>query len=241
MNILVTSGLLFILFLGSLSINSVSAQIDPLSDIVFFQTGELNTKENQFLISDQLNIREFFNGNIIRVSGLTLEGFPYITYSKILDEQINTHGVIFMQGEFKKLNFDEKIEEETTVVEKDDDISLLLKYTQRAYSEKTVYVDVKIYEKDQNKLNDFNQNYGFISDVNINVKITNEDDQIVFSSNGTTNKNGLYETQYLIPENSKRETLILTIDAENESSATSKILQVFSLGRIPSGSSNVVP
>ena len=143
-----------------------------------------------------------------------------------------------MQGEFKKLNFDEKIEEESTVVEKDDDILLLLKYTQRAYSEKTVYVDVKIYEKDQNKLNDFNQNYGFISDVNINVKITNEDDQIVFSSNGTTNKNGLYETQYLIPENSKRETLVLTIDAENENSATSKILQIFSLGQIPDHDSN---
>jgi hypothetical protein len=238
MNILVTFGLFSILFLGGLTINSVSAQIDPLTDIVFFQTGELNTTDNQFQISDKLNIREFFNGDIIRISGLTLEGFPYITYSRVLEEQINTHGVIFIQGEFKKLNFDEKIKDETIVIEKDDDILLLLKYTQRAYSEKTLYVDVKIYDKDQNKLNDFDQNYGFISDVNINVKITNEDEQIVFSSNGVTNENGLFETQYLIPENSKRETLILTIDAENESSATSKMLQVFSLGQIPDNDSN---
>ena len=233
MNILVTFGLFFILFLGSLTINSVSAQIDPLTDIVFFQTGKLNTTDNQFQISDKLNIREFFNGDIIRISGLTLEGFPYITYSRVLEEQINTHGVIFIQGEFKKLNFDEKIKDETSVIEKDDNILLLLKYTQRAYSEKTVYVDVKIYDKDQNKLNDFNQNYGFISDVSVNVEITNEDEQIVFSSNGVTDENGLFETQYPIPENSKRETLLLTIDAENESSATSKILQVFSLGQIP--------
>jgi len=46
---------------------------------------------------------------------------------------------------------------------------LLLKYTQRAYSEKTVYVDVKIYDKDQNKLNDFDQNYGFISDGALSI------------------------------------------------------------------------
>lgn len=65
--------------------------------------------------------------------------------------------------------------------------------------------------------------------------------EIKLEEKSSRNENGLFETQYLIPENSKRETLILTIDAENESSATSKILQVFSLGRIPSGSSNVVP
>lgn len=229
------------IIIGVFMLTPVFADIDPLLDIEFLQSGILHSSENQFQISDKLDIREFFNGDIIRISGLTLEGFPYITYSRILEEQINTHGVIYIQGEFKKLNFDEKIKDETIVVEKDDNISLLVKYTQRAYSEKTVYVDVKIYDKDQNKLNDFDQNYGFISDVSINVKITNEDQQIVFSSNGVTNENGLFETQYLIPENSKRETLILTIDAENESSATSKILQVFSLGRIPSGSSNVVP
>lgn len=139
-----------------------------------------------------------------------------------------------MQGEFKKLIFDEKTPSETIVVEKDENILLLVKYTQRAYSEKYVYVDVKVYEKDQNKLNDFYLNYGFISGVDINIKFTDEDGKIVFSSNGTTNQKGLFESQYLIPENSKRETLILTIDAENEKSSMSKIFQVFSLGRMPS-------
>jgi len=230
---------IFTLFsLGCISISSASAQIDPLSDIGFFQTGKLNVAEYQFLISDNFEIRELSNGNIVRISGLTLEGFPYITYSIIGEEKINTHGIIFIQGEFKKLNFDEKTPSETIVVEKDENISVLVKYTQRAYSEKTVYVDVKVYEKDQNKLNDFDLNYGFISDVEINIKFTDEDGKIVFSSNGTTNQNGLFESQYLIPENSKRETLILTIDAENESSSTSKIFQVFSLGQIPDHDSN---
>ena len=45
------------------------------------------------------------------------------------------------------------------IVEKKEDILLLVKYSQRVYSEKIVFVDVKIYDKEQNKLNDF---YAFL-------------------------------------------------------------------------------
>ena len=69
--------------------------------------------------------------------------------------------------------------------------------------------------------------------TNIDVVITNEENQIIFSSNGTTNDKGFFETQYLIPESPKRETLSVAINAENENSVSSKILQVFKLGRIP--------
>lgn len=45
-----------VVFIG----NFAFAQIDPTSDIEFFQTGELETNENQFQISNELTIREFF-------------------------------------------------------------------------------------------------------------------------------------------------------------------------------------
>ncbi|MEK0369236.1 MAG: hypothetical protein QQN62_06515, partial [Nitrosopumilus sp.] len=73
-----------------------------------------------------------------------------------------------------------------------------------------------------------------ISNTKIEIIVINEDGQNVYSSNGITNDRGLYEMEYLIPENSKREILIVTINAENENSKSSKILQVFSLGREPS-------
>ncbi|MCV0430043.1 hypothetical protein [Nitrosopumilus sp.] len=237
MNYFIILGLFVLLFCGIMSINPVLAQIDPLSEIEFFQTGTIHTSENEFQISDLINVRGLLDDKIIRVSGLTLEGFPYITYSKILGDKIDTYGVIFIQGEFKKLNFEQVIFEDKKV-EKDENILLLVKYTQRAYSEKTIYVDVKTYDKTQNKLNEFNQNYGYISNAGINLKLTNEEGEEIFSSNGTTNQRGLFETQYLIPENSKRETLILTINAENDSSSTSKIFQIFSLGEIPDHDSN---
>ncbi len=107
-----------ILALGVFTVNSAFAQVDPLSDIVFLQTGELNTDENQFQISNDIIIREFFNGKIVRASGHTIEGFPYITYSKILNEKIETDGIIFINGEFIDLLFVEKLVQQENDIEK---------------------------------------------------------------------------------------------------------------------------
>jgi len=232
MNILVISGLFFILFLGTISIDSVSAQIDPLSEIVFFQTGELHTNNNQFQISDEFTVREFFDGNIIRISGQTIEGFPYITYSKISNENIDTHGSIFINNQFQKLSFSEKIIQTEQSVTAKDDLEIVVQYTQRAHSKQYVFIDVKIFDKEQNKHSYFNQNYGQISNVNVQVNITDENNQEVFSFEGITNDKGLIETKYLIPDNSGIEELTVTINAENGNSFSSKILQVFALGNL---------
>ena len=226
-----------IVIFGSVFLDTSYAQIDPLSEILFFQTGELNTEKNEFQISDEFTIREFFNGNIIRVSGTTIEGFPYITYSKIHDEDIDTHGIIFINGQFVKLTFIEKPIEDMPIEQKIDDLSIATQYTQRAHSKQFIFVDVKIFEHEQNKYNKFDQNFGFISDVEIQVTITNEEQEEIFSSVGISNNKGLFETKYLIPDNSKRETLTITINAENDNSSSSKIFQVFTLGNIQNSNS----
>ena len=222
--------ILLILSISMISTDDVYGQVDLLSDILFLQTGEISTAESQFQISSDVEIREFFGGNIVRISGLTIEGFPYITYSRIIDEKIDTKGIIFINGKFISLSFIEKTIETQNIVKKQDDIAILVQYTQRVYSEKFVKLDIKIFDKKQNKLNDFYQNYGHIQNTNIGITIVNEDNQEIFSSNGITNENGLFQTEYFIPENSKRETLTVTITAESENSKSSKLLQVFSLG-----------
>ncbi|MEK0320222.1 MAG: hypothetical protein QQN61_03905 [Nitrosopumilus sp.] len=234
MNFYTILAILAISTIGIYSGNLAFAQVDPLIDIEFLQTGEIRTFENQFHISNEITIREFFNGKIIRVSGQVIEGFPYITYSKILEDEIDTHGMIFIGGKFVDLNFAEKIIQEKVIIEKNDDLAIVIQYTQRIYSEKFLQIDVKIFEKERNKLNNFYQKDNSISNTNIEIIVINEDGQNVYSSNGITNDRGLYEMEYLIPENSKREILIVTINAENENSKSSKILQVFSLGREPS-------
>ena len=222
------------MILGIFTVNFAFAQIDPLIDIEFLQTGVLNTSENQFHISNEITIREFFNGNIIRVSGQVIEVFPYITYSKILEDKMNTHGMIFISGKFVDLNFEEKIIKEEIIIEKKDNLAILVQYTQRIYDKSFARIDVKIYDTEQNRLNDFNQNYGFVPNTHIEILVIDEEDQEFYSTDGIINDKELLEIEFYIPENSKRETLTVTINAENENSKSSKILQIFSLGRAPS-------
>jgi len=220
-----------ILTLGVFTLNSTYAQVDPLSDIVFLQTGELNTDENQFQISNDIVIREFFNGKIIRVSGHTIEGFPYITYSKILDEKIETDGIIFINGEFIDLLFEEKLVQQESDIEKKDDLAIVVQYSSHTYSKKYAYITMKIFDEEQNKLNNFNQKDGTIPNVDIKVLVIDGRNQEFFSSNGTTDEKGFFETRFWIPDNYKRDSLTATIDAENENSKSSKILQMYTIGK----------
>ena len=62
-------------------------------------------------------------------------------------------------------------------------------------------------------------------------------DKEVFSSSGVTNDFGFFGVEFLILDNSKRETLTVTINAENETSKLTKVLQIFSLGARPQNDS----
>src|SRR3972149_101947 len=97
--------LVILLSFGIPLLGSVTAQIEPINDVEFIQTGKLFTDKKEFTISNEINTREFFDGKIIRITGYTVEGYPYITYSKINNQQITTHGKIFTDNKFVSLIF----------------------------------------------------------------------------------------------------------------------------------------
>lgn len=224
---------IFLLFAVGLGINSAYAQIDPSSDIEFFQTGEIQTVENQFLISNEFEIREFFNGNIIRVSGQTIEGFPYIIYSKVSDEKLDTFGKIFISGKFVNLIFNEINNNQESIPEqKQDNLSILVKYSQRVYSNQDILIQIKTFDPEINTKNDFTQNYGLIPNTDIQVNIIDDEGITIFSENGKSNENGSYETQFRVPVD-KITTYTMKINSSNDSSESSKILQIIHAGADP--------
>ena len=54
----------------------------------------------------------------------------------ILDDKIDTHGMIFIGGKFVDLNFEEKMIQEEIVIKKKDDLAILVQYTQQIFSKK---------------------------------------------------------------------------------------------------------
>lgn len=89
-------------------IETATAQIEPINDIEFMQMGKLFTDKKEFTSSNEINIREFLDEKIVRITGYTTEGYPYITYSKINNQQITTHEKIFTDSKFVLLVFEQQ-------------------------------------------------------------------------------------------------------------------------------------
>ena len=215
---------------------TVTAQIVSINDIDYIQTGGIFTDEKEFTISNEINTREFSDGSIIRITGYTVEGYPYITYSKINNQQITTHGKIFINDKFIPLIFDQQKTSQMQKIEKREkpnDIVVLMQYTERLYSGQTAKIDVKIFDSNQNKLNDFNQNYGYIPNINIKITVLDKNGKIFSSSDGTTNERGFYNTEFFIPKNLQSGVFTVIINVENDNSKSSKTIQIFNLGEVP--------
>ncbi len=128
-----------------------------------------------------------------------------------------------------------------TKIGKNDDLQILVQYTQRVYSKEFAQIDVKIYDPIQNKLKDFNQNYGFLTNTNVEIIILDANNEEFYSAVEITNDKGFVETEFYIPERYPRESLTVIINAENENSKSSKILQIFTLGEVPSNNTSPPP
>src|SRR3970282_177561 len=128
---------------GILMLETVTAQIDPINDIEFIQTGKLFTDKKEFTI----------------------------------------------------INDEKK--------EKLDNISILVQYTERLYSGQTAKIDIKTFDINQNKLKDFNQNYGYIPNTNIKITDVDKNRQIFSFLDGITNERGFYNAEFIIPKNSQ--------------------------------------
>jgi len=133
------------------------------------------------------------------------------------------------------LIFDQQISqiEKTEKREKLNDMSILMQYTERLYSGQTAKIDIRIFDVNQNKLKEFNQNYGYIPNTNIKITVLDKNGQIFSSSDGITNERGFYNTGFFIPKNSQSGTFTVIINAENDNSKLSETIQIFNLGEVP--------
>ncbi len=228
--------LVMLFSIGIPIIATAAAQIVSINNIEFIQTGKLFTDEKEFTISNEINIREFFDGKIVRITGQTVDGYPYITYSKINNQQITTHGKIFTNNKFVPIIFEQQKTSQIEKIEKKeklDDMSILVQYTERLYSGQTAKIDIKIFDVNQNKLNNFNQNYGYIPNMNIKIIVLDKNGQTISFSDGITNERGFYKMEFFIPKNSQNKIFTVSVNAENNNSKSVKTIQIFNLGERP--------
>jgi len=184
-----------------LSVFAPHSQLESalVEESIILQTGKLFTTAGEFKISNDFDIRIFAEGAIMRVSGITTEGFPYYVYHLKDDEKTNIKGKILIDENWKSV-----VEKENTVTEQvqtqPNQIELLIlgKSDHFVYLNDKYDITIKIFDASKNTLKNFDQNYGGINGINVNISLDHEDGTHLTSFNGTTENNGFYKDGYFV-------------------------------------------
>ncbi|KKL07594.1 hypothetical protein LCGC14_2584450, partial [marine sediment metagenome] len=179
---------------------ALSQQIEPESSPLL-ESGIISTKNKDYMISNDFDIRQFFFGKILRMSGTTSDGNFYYVYHRIIDDEISLRGKIFLDGKFVPLEFNKiskQVTEESSTSTEQPEMKILVQQSERIYWEKNYGITIRVFDAELNKFDDFNQNWGYLSDIDVLVEITNPENEPLTSFKGKTDSNGTFEAGFLV-------------------------------------------
>jgi len=169
-------------------------------NFVTLQTGIISTQDRDFAVSNDFQTRIFQNGKIMRLSGVTTTGEPYYIYQKNIDDDIILKGKILFDGDFVSIIHKEIIPEPQVSVEPDTQLIMSTKITHHTYASYPLIISVKVFDAEQNPQANYDQSFGALEDVFVNITITNEIDALVTSLSGNTDATGLFRETHIVRE-----------------------------------------
>ncbi len=185
------------------------------------------------MISNDFDIRQFFFGKILRMSGTTIDGNFYYVYHRIIDDEISLRGKIFLDGKFVPLEFNkisEQVAEESSTSAEQPEMKILVQQSERIYWEKNYGITIRVFDAELNKFDDFNQNWGYLSDIDVLVEITNPENEPLTSFKGKTDSNGTFEAGFLVFHKTMKGEYTVKISIGSENNQATKTLSTFILG-----------
>ncbi len=209
-----------------------SQQIEPESSPIL-ESGIISTKNKDYIISNDFDIRQFFYGKILRISGTTIDGNFYYVYHKIIDDEISSRGKIFLDGKFVPLEFNKKPEQvtkESSMPLEQPEMKILVQQTERVYWKENFGITIRVFDAKLNTLNDFNQNWGYLADVDVIVEIFNPENELLTSFEGKTDQTGNFEAGFFIFNKTLKGAYTVKISVGPENNQTTETLSMFILG-----------
>jgi len=209
-----------------------SQQIEPESSPIL-ESGIISTKNKDYIISNDFDIRQFFYGKILRISGTTIDGNFYYVYHRIIDDEISSRGKIFLDGKFVPLEFNKKPEQvtkESSMPLEQPEMKILVQQTERVYWKENFDITIRVFDAKLNTLNDFNQNWGYLADVDVIVEIFNPENELLTSFEGKTDQTGNFEAGFFIFNKTLKEVYTVKISVGPENNQTTETLSMVVLG-----------
>ena len=183
------------------------------SSSLILTTGFVNTQTDSYSISDNIEIRHIYPGQMMRIYGLTTDGYPfYVVHRENLEDQTISGTIFTASGpESIIMNLDVNLEPimpiETGPLELEAPgpeslpIKAVVLMPHHTYWRQFLNVNVKVFEADSNWLDDYWFKSNLVANVPVLIEISHETGKHLTTIEGITDDNGYFQGSYYIVEN----------------------------------------
>lgn len=186
-----------------------------------------------FAISNDFETKIFQNGKIMRLSGLTITGEPYYIYQKNIDNDIILKGKILVEGTFVPIIQNEIIPEPQISQASGIDLIMSTKIPHHTYARYPLIISVKVFDAELNPQAIYDQKFGALENVFVNITITNQFDKRVTSLSGNTDSTGLFIGKHIVREGIDRPgEYKVNVTIDDGTTSTNQSFKTFFRGEI---------
>ena len=169
-------------------------------DFFVLQTGIISTNDADFAVSNNFDSKTFQNGKIFRLSGITTTGEPYYIYQKSIDDKVIFRGKILVNGIFESV-----IQKEAVIIpeiksQTSSQLIMASKIPHHTYAHYPLVISIKVFDAEKNPNAVFEQDFGTLENVFVNITITNKFDKVVKTASGYTDSKGVFTDRHVVRE-----------------------------------------
>lgn len=197
------------------------------------KTGILSTSYHDYALSNNFEAKIFQDGRIIRLSGVTTTGETYYIYQKNIGDDVILKGKILVDGTFISLIQNQIISEQQISQGPSTKLKMLTKIPHHTYAGYPLMISVKVFDAELNPQGKYEQSFGALENVFVNITITNQFGKLVSSLSGNTDSKGLFHANYIIKGGIDLPgEYFVNITASDRTSSTSQSVKTFFRGEI---------
>lgn len=165
------------------------------------QTGILSTATKDYQISNDLQIRTVLDGKLMRISGTTIDGYPYYVIHRLIDDEIQVWGKIFLDNKLVPIIYRSQPISEPEQQPEGPELLLIVYQPHSTCWSHEYKITTRVYDADLNPNANFDQKSGYLEGVKVNVTLTHENGQVLTTFGGITDDHGYYTGKFYVTEN----------------------------------------
>jgi len=181
------------------------------SDSPILDNRKISDGTYDYIISADAQIRHIRAGDVMRIAGVTIDGYPYYAIQQYDHKgNIATTGKIMLENKIVSLfHIIEEViipvtpqkEEIVETIPEQIPVEAVILFPHTTYWRQDMVINVKVFEEGQNKLNNYWFKSYLVPNIPVFIDINHENGDHLTTIRGETDSKGYFQARYYITEN----------------------------------------